>query len=337
MSLRQDAAFLANVGGVGVTETVIAGRNFEMSALGQLAKRASKRHEGRRHMRVLITFSVLTSFLFTPVCYPLSTEVGSVGNFADFIEIKTSEQDTPKIDFDVVSIRHNNQKGGAMAHSFPPTGDFMSFTNTPIALLILYAYHFDHPALASGLPAWTKTERYDLVAKVAEQDVAAFQKLTQEEKREMLQRVLASRFGLKVHMEEKTIPVYELEIVKDGPKLNEAESKETLPNGQSVGYVGAGLIRGRSSTIQSLANLLSDGLLDRQVIDKTGLTGQYNFEIHYASEQGAELGTGHQVPVDSIQPSIFTALPEQLGLKLRSSTAAMDSLVVDRVERPSEN
>jgi uncharacterized protein (TIGR03435 family) len=169
----------------------------------------------------------------------------------------------------------------------------------------------------------------------------------------MLQPLLAERFKLKAHTETKQLPVYELIVAKGGPKLKEATPGDTYANGfkgpDGVGRggmmrMGRGQLTGQGVPITTLTNLLSQQL-QRTVVDKTGLTGKYDLELNWTPEQG-EGGLGPppgaaspqaEPAPDATGPSIFTALQEQLGLKLQSTKGPVETLVIDHAEMPSEN
>lgn len=173
----------------------------------------------------------------------------------------------------------------------------------------------------------------------------------------MIQSLLADRFKLKVSHSTRELPVYALVVAKTGPKLHDAKPGDTYPNGikgpdgRPVG--GAGMMRmrpgqliGQGFSIASLAGLLSQQL-GRTVMDQTGLKGNYDFTLQWTSDQrpvampagpvGVSSGADGVPPSDSSGPSIFTALQEQLGLKLESTKGPVDIIVIDHIERPSEN
>jgi uncharacterized protein (TIGR03435 family) len=155
---------------------------------------------------------------------------------------------------------------------------------------------------------------------------------------EMLRALMEDRFQLKVNHETREMPVYTLLAAKNGPKL-------TLSTGGSRGVqMRPGTLTFTKSTTATLAAQLSL-LTGRVVIDKTGLTGDYDFELRWAQEagQGSPDAFGLPTvasdtpPVDTNGPSIFTALQEQLGLRLESQKGPVEILVIDHVERASEN
>jgi len=158
--------------------------------------------------------------------------------------------------------------------------------------------------------------------------VAALKKLSNKEAEQrrnaMLLAALVDRLNLKTHVATKELPVYLLVVARGGPKL-----KET-PAGTQGGFtVRAGELSGHGILMESLAYSVG-GATGRIVIEKTGLTGRYDIELKWAADraEGATNDTG---------PDIFTALQEQLGLKLESGKAPIESVIIEHIEKPSEN
>jgi uncharacterized protein (TIGR03435 family) len=194
-----------------------------------------------------------------------------------------------------------------------------------------------------------------VVAKVSSSDLAALDKLDEKQRLRMLQPVLAERFQLKLHRAPKQIPVYALIVAKNGPKLHVAKPGDTYadgikgPDGTPGGHAGMmtwsrGRIVAQGIPIANLLPPLTQ-LLERTVVDKSGLKGTYDITLLWTPEDdrtpmdnGAEGSRqGSRPAADSSGASIFTAIQEQLGLKLESQKGLIDGLVIDQVERPSEN
>jgi uncharacterized protein (TIGR03435 family) len=252
--------------------------------------------------------------------------------------------------FDVVSIKPNKSDSGRVRIMLKPDG--YSAENVSVKMLILGAYGLKEDQL-SGAPSWADTARYDIDAKVAGPDVAALQKLKNDQRRLLLQPLLADRFKLTFHNETKNLPIYELVIVKGGSKLKEATSGDTYANGikgqDGVGRSGMmrmspGKLTAQGIPITSLVNMLSQQV-HRTVVDKTGLTGSYDIELNWAPDQGSDpmfKGTDSaqqrdEPATDASAPSLFTAVQEQLGLRLQSAKGPVETFVIDHVEMPSEN
>jgi uncharacterized protein (TIGR03435 family) len=247
--------------------------------------------------------------------------------------------------FDVASIKPD--KSGTQMIMFRLTPDGVNISNAPLKLLIQQAYGVEENQVI-GLPNGLSSERYDVEAKVDSSDVAKLHDQDPHQRMRMLQPVLAERFQLKVHRETRDLPVYELVVAKGGPKFHEAKPGDTYPNGIKGpdGHSGPGLMwlqDGRLTCqalgMAELTRILAEHL-GHNVLDKTGLTGKYDFTMQWPREPGpgpmsggAEGGNA----VESSEPSIFTMIQEALGLKLESHKTAVEVLVIDHVEAPSAN
>jgi uncharacterized protein (TIGR03435 family) len=245
--------------------------------------------------------------------------------------------DGKPMEFDVVSVKPNHSGEVPMNIGSPPMSDELTITNMPVENIVQWAFGIFQPDTISGLPPWTTQERYDVAAKVSDADVAAFRKVGDPVQRApMLQKILVDRFGLKFHYETKELPVYALTIAKNGNRMTEIQPA-IGPNGMKDGggrEVRRGQIRSLGQPMKPLVNQLTIEL-KRPVIDRTGLTGYYNFTLKWTpDETNPPAGAA---PEDPSAPSIFTALQEQLGLKLEHTKAPVQVLVIDHLERPSEN
>jgi uncharacterized protein (TIGR03435 family) len=189
-----------------------------------------------------------------------------------------------------------------------------------------------------GLPTWTKSERYDVEAKVDDEDVPKWRALSLSQQGFALQSLLVRRFNLQFHHETRERPTYSLVVAKNGLKLHKAQHVETNPSGTSSpdgtgdrdeSTVTPGKIVLKGSSLSLLANLLSSQGLSHPVVDKTGLTDLYDITLRWSP---ADVGSS-----DASLPSLFTALHEQLGLKLEYNKNPIDVIVVDHIEKPSAN
>lgn len=195
--------------------------------------------------------------------------------------------------------------------------------NITLAQYIAFAYDV-LPAQIAGAPAWVKQETFDIIGKGA---VSA----SDEDVQKMLQALLEKRFGLKLHRESKEMPVYVLTVAKGGPKMHEAKES-------SGGFrLGRGKVQGDGVTMGNFAGILS-GRVDRPVVDGTGLTGSYDFELQWTPQAAPASPNPDEASPDPSGPSIFTAVQEQLGLRLEARRAPVPLLVLDHVERaPTPN
>jgi uncharacterized protein (TIGR03435 family) len=252
--------------------------------------------------------------------------------------------------FDVVSIKPNKSDSGMVRIMAKPDG--YSASNVSLKMLVQSAYGIRED-LVSGAPNWADSARFDIDAKVAGSDVDALKKLSPEQRRLILRPLLAERFKLQAHIETKQLPVYELVLAKGGSKLKEAAPGNDYANGikgpdgvarGGMMRVGRGQLTAQAVQMTSLSNMLSQQL-HRTVIDRTGLTGKYDLELNWAPDQGSDPmfkgpdGSQQRTDAtpDSSGPSIFTALQEQLGLRLQSAKGPVETLVIDHVEMPSDN
>jgi uncharacterized protein (TIGR03435 family) len=188
-------------------------------------------------------------------------------------------------------------------------------TNVTLELLIEMAFGVEASKI-SGEPGWLGSDHYDVSAKAEGEQGLAY-----EQWKPRLQQLLAQRFKLAIHHEMKDSQGYALVVAKGGPKLQ----KSAGPAAQ--GYILPGGLRASNASLDSLASMLASPT-GRPVVNKTKIKGTYDIQLNYAPEGAA----------DSPLPSIFTALQEQLGLKLEALKAPVEMLVIDHVERvPTEN
>ena len=205
-------------------------------------------------------------------------------------------------------------------------------TNTPLADLITFAYEL-HPRQLTGAPAWVESEKFDLSAKPDQPGMPSGAQL-----KSMVKQLLAERFQLAFHREKKELSVYALTVAKSGPKLAKSDSTASLPG---FGGRGPGNIGVRNATMAEFADFLQNRLVERPVVDQTALSGRYDFTLKWTPDPSpaAALATNPPPPqpADSDAPDLFGALVQQLGLKLESTKAPVEVLVIDKVEKPSEN
>jgi uncharacterized protein (TIGR03435 family) len=206
--------------------------------------------------------------------------------------------------------------------------------------LIQYdAYAVPGPQILGG-PNWIASDRFDIEDKVDDAVVAEMAKLGRDQRnqteRQLVQQLLADRFKLAVHFETKELPVYALVVAKGGPKLT--ASKE--PDKGTSTSSNNGRLTAKGMTMENLAQRLTQNLareLGRVVIDKTGIEGKYDLDLTWSPENNSAAMANASNEASSAGPSILTALQEQLGLKLESTRAKVEALVIDHIEQPSEN
>ena len=230
--------------------------------------------------------------------------------------------------FDVVSIKRNLSGTEDIGVNIP-TGSAFQTVNVAMLGTIMRAYQVKNVV---GVPDWVENERYDIEAKAAT-------KPGPDEVNAMLRTMLKQRLNLKAHIEAREIPVYALVVARPNhpglkPVTGGCDANPTTPPGPSgappCGYTWSDAIRSGGITIQRLAGLF-DWVAGRVVIDRTGLSGRYEFTLRFTPPTVAVGARSEE------RPDLFTALQEQLGLRLEPTRAPVDTLVIDLIQRPSEN
>jgi uncharacterized protein (TIGR03435 family) len=260
----------------------------------------------------------------------------------------------PLPSFEVASIKPNRSRDTLRGAEWPP-GRYTA-TNQPIKVLIEFAYNVQDFQLSGG-PNWIASDRYDVDAKVDDSLAAELKKLSYWRRRDqirlMVQSLLADRFSLRLSHKTEILPIYALVIAKTGAKLQESKPDEIYSSGdkRQVGEEGEfsmshGQLTAEGFSMEGLVWFLS-WRLGRPVLDQTGLKGNYDFTLQWTPDESpgamakvqTDAGPGTFAPPlpGSSGPSIFTAIQEQLGLKLESTKGPLDVIVIDHIERPSEN
>jgi len=244
--------------------------------------------------------------------------------------------------FEVASIKPSTPDAQGSGIQFMPGGG-LRMTNIALKQMITFAYGVQDFQVLGG-PGWITSERYDLLAKpdtsadagdapinVGKMTDEQF-KTAQERTRARLQPLLAERFQLAIHRETKEQPVYALVVAKGGSKLKETKG------GRRIGMTRS-KITSEGEPLPFLAQLLSN-LLGRPVLDQTGIKGDFDFELSWTPDPGQSSGPpglDASTPPDPNGPSLFTAIQEQLGLRLESTKGPVETIIIDRAEKASEN
>jgi uncharacterized protein (TIGR03435 family) len=268
-------------------------------------------------------------------------------------------QTDPRPAFAVATVKKNLTGDAARGMRLQPGGRIM-VTNQPLRQLIVFAYSLQPQQLTGG-PSWIDTDRFDITAQ-AEGNISPTPPGGPPGPAQlMMQRLLAERFGLVVHTESRELPVYALTVARRdgqlGPRIKPADrdclalmtqapggvpvQAPRLPDGRpgcGVTRDGTGKVMAGGTTMTMLAISMLTGPAGRIVVDRTGLTGTYDFDFEYAPDPapGAAPLPGGATAV-SDRPGLFTALEEQLGLKLQATRAPIDVTIIDRVTPPTEN
>ena len=248
---------------------------------------------------------------------------------------------------EVISVRQNAGDGHDGSVGIRDDGIYAH--DVPLRFLMNVA--FQPQQLANGhivgLPGWSETQCFEVLGKTGPNTTVDTKSLNREQRNELrstwMRAVLTERFHMQTHLEERETPVYALVIAKGGPKIHPSAANPprdfVAPNGEHV-QLGTmaipGKLGGHAVPIGALVAMLqSAGQLDRPVVDRTGLTGNYDLYVAWSPEHGDPLHDDASPNADL--PSLFTALQEQMGLKLEPAKAPIKTLIVDHVEKPSEN
>ena len=210
--------------------------------------------------------------------------------------------------------------------------------NHSLKTLIQAAWNLT-PRAVSGGPAWVESDKYEIVAQSPGNVRPSL-----DEQMAMLRKLLADRFKLTFHREDKEFPVYALIVAKGGPRL--AESKfdpDASPEGPPplvfvLSPDGANM-PARFATMGEFASVMQRAVLDRPVLDRTGLSGRYDFDLTFAPDDIQFEGAFAKTPVatDTGKHDLFAAIQDQLGLKLESTKGPIATLVIDHAEKPTDN
>lgn len=232
--------------------------------------------------------------------------------------------------FEVVSVKPGNpDQRNVMVRM---QGRQFSASNISVENLIRMAYNI-HPRQLAGAPDWIGKDKYDIAGKP---DVEG--QPNNRQMRALIQKLLADRFSLKFHHEKRELSVYAIVVAKTGAKLTASEGD---PKGDpTMFFYNLGKFVAKNATMTDFANLLQGGVLDRPVVDQTGLAGRYDFGLVYRPDQPLASGPADNPPAPNEQDAledIYGAVQQQLGLRLEATKTAVDVMVVDRLDKPSEN
>jgi uncharacterized protein (TIGR03435 family) len=205
------------------------------------------------------------------------------------------------------------------------------FATEGTTFIDVFKYAFSvHPDQVVGGPAWLRTEKFDILA-----DPETEKRPSSDQMKAMVQQLLVERFHLVMHREQKVLSVYALMKTTDTPKLTKSTSD---PNGIPVaGYSPNGELSVGNATMANFATFLQRFVLDRPAVDQTGIIGRFDLTLRWTPDDPHSGRPGNSQQDASAPPSLFTAMKEQLGLKLQPTKAATDVFLIDRAEQPSNN
>jgi uncharacterized protein (TIGR03435 family) len=273
--------------------------------------------------------------------------------------------------FDVASIKPHKDEGMMMQAGIWMKPDGVSTSGIPLSMIIREAFGVPEDRVLNE-PAWAKSDRYDIEAKVGPEDVGKFKTLSPQQRWEMLLPVLEDRFGLKFHRETVDLQAYTLVVAKGGAKMTAAKLAQSgedalqppakaegasenvrQPQMRMHGSTQGMTLECHAASMANLTQTISEQL-GGTVVDKTELTGNYDFTLSWMPDEGAgpmmvgsapmtmRMPAGGTPPdggtsQEGSGPSLFTALQEQLGLKLEARKTPVEVFVIDHIEQPSPN
>jgi uncharacterized protein (TIGR03435 family) len=269
-------------------------------------------------------------------------------------------QEQSKEQFEVATIKVN-KSGDFRQFIQRAPGNRVNVTNLPVRQLITFAYQLAPFQLVGG-PSWIGNDRFDVIAKLQGDPVFAPPGSGADPIQRAMQTLLADRFQMKIHRETREVDIYALVMAKPGgvpaaglkksdldcAGMARARRGQPPPQGPPPMPPGAGpipcsimgspgMIRFGGFPLSQITTMLG-GMTGRMVVDRTGLTGNWEFVLTFAAEQRGQPPPGVDLPpVDPTAPSIFTALQEQLGLKLEATKGPVEVTVIDGIEHPTED
>ena len=281
---------------------------------------------------------------------------GQTGGAADSNTPATgAARNLPK--YEVASIKPASSNDGMSRLMLTPDG--LNIRGIPLQMVLRQAFGAEDDRIIAA-PSWTRSNRYDIDTKVAPEDAPGFEKLKEADRQAMLIPVLQERFNLKYHHETRELPMYALVVAKGGPKLTESKTPPPPVPSDAPNLPGApktpmqvgrmmmdpGRIEAQGSPMAMLVHLLAPQL-GHTVVDKTGLTGRYDYTLQWTPDNapppmiGGPGGPGgsarSEAANDAAPVSLFTAIQEQLGLRLEAEKGNVDVIVIDHLDLPSPN
>jgi uncharacterized protein (TIGR03435 family) len=232
--------------------------------------------------------------------------------------------------FEVATIKPS--RPDALGRGTRVQGVNVSTLNMTLTDLLTFAFDL-HPHQIIGAPAWSTSDRYDISGKAEGEGQPSPEQL-----KLMLRTLLADRFQLAFHREQRELPVYSLSVAKGGVKISKNDGKNETTG---VIFRGPGSVLLNNSSMDDLSKMLQNAALDRPVVNQTGLSGKYDFSLVWTPDQllTAAPNPNALAPGDrgDVPPNLFTAVQQQLGLKIDATKLRIEVLVVDKAEKPTEN
>jgi len=260
--------------------------------------------------------------------------IGAVSTLALCVAGTVAQTPAPRPKFDSFEVATIKPTPPDVQGRFIRMDGTNHFTERAYTVKLMIAAAYDlNPKTISGGPSWMNTEIYDIEAKTP-----GAVRPTHDEQMAMLRSLLTDRFKLTFHREQKEFSIYAMEIAKGGPKLKPSTTPDVPPTvGPGVVYPQRVSLPGRNASTGDLASLLQRAILDRPVVDRTGLTGRYDFDLDWAPDESQFGGDVPKATSEAPSPPLFEAMQQELGLHLEATHGNVSALVVDAVEKPSAN
>jgi uncharacterized protein (TIGR03435 family) len=256
-----------------------------------------------------------------------------IGSLLTVVPLQPQTRQTKDPAFEVATIKPTSPDERARYMRMQTTHRFLA-TGYTLKFLVAAAYNIP-PRAISGGPDWIDVERYDILAATPGEGRPSL-----DEQMVMVRKLLTERFKLAFHTEPKELPVYLLTVAKNGIKLKEsAAPPDDQPVLVNTVYPGEKIfLPARNATMSQFASMLQRAVLDRPVLDKTNLSAKYDFDLEWTPDDTQFGGNLPPVlPENATKPDLFSALQQQLGLRLDASRSLIDAIVIDSVEKPTEN
>lgn len=228
--------------------------------------------------------------------------------------------------FEVATVKKSGPE--IVTRHFGIEGRRFVTTHTSLADLIQFAYGLHSRQIVNG-PKWLESDKFDVVGTTSSE-----REPNEPELMKMTASLLASRFQLRFHLEKRELPVYAIVVARDGPKLKLSGGDPNSPGGFRLR--GRGQLIATNANVADLAWELQSAVLDRPAVDQTGLASRFNFTLTWAPDEFQKPNLAGEAPASDV-PDLFTAIQQQLGLRLESTKSLVDVMVVDHIEQPSEN
>jgi uncharacterized protein (TIGR03435 family) len=233
--------------------------------------------------------------------------------------------------FEVATIKPS--KPDTPGKAFLVRGRRFQTINTTLSEIMSFAYGV-HSKQVVGAPAWADTDKFDIDAQPDGEGAPS-----DKQWKEMVQKLIVERFKLTFHRDKRELSVYVLSVAKTGQKMTKSEGD---PNGlPGLFFRQLGALNVRNANMGDFAGLMQNAVLDRPVVDQTGLTGRFDFTLNWTPDDSQFGGMAAKTPpsTDTANPppALYTAIQEQIGLKLDATKAPAEVLVIDHVEKPSDN